>query len=227
MNKQILKITIAISLFLLINPKAMAIDVRNKVENKALPPIAKSNLKEEVASKRAEMKIKAATLKKDKATNEIDRRVVSMNKMIEKINSIKRITEIQKNTLVSQVNAEIAKLTALKTKIQNDLEQAALNEDKKSIVNSYRIYALFMPKMTIIAHADSLLNLVELMSAKNPTGEAAIKIGEAKTLATGAISTVIGLTVDGYPANKTQLELARRNLQKARLDLVSARPLMK
>jgi hypothetical protein len=227
MNKQILKITIAISLFLLINPKVLAIDVRNKIENKRLPPVAKSNLREEVASKRAELKVKSTTLKKDKANKEIDRRIESMNKMIEKINSIKRITEIQKTNLVSQVNAEIAKLTALKTKIQNDLEQATLTEDKKSIINSYRIYALFMPKMTIIAHADSILNLIDLMSAKNPTGEAAVKINDAKTLATGVISNVVNLTVDGYPANKTQLGLARQNLQKARLDLVSARPLMK
>lgn len=227
MNKQILKITTILSLFVLVSPTVSAQDVRTREMNRSLSTTVQNNVKEKVASKRAEIKTKITAQKKEKAIKEIDRRIESMNKMIEKISPIKRITDAQKSTLISQVKTEIANLTALKVKIQNDTDETTLNTNKKSIVNSYRIYALFIPKMTIIAHADAVLNLAELMLSKNPTSEAQAKIQEAKTLATGAISTVTALTVDSYPANKTQLEAARKSLQSARLNLAAARPLMK
>lgn len=227
MNKQILKITTILSLFLLVSPTVNAQDVRTREMNKSLSTTVQNNVKEKVASKRAEMNTKVTTLKKAKANHEIDRRIGSMNKMIERIVNVKRITEAQRNTLISQVKTEIVNLTALKARIQNDTDEATLNANKKSIVSSYKIYALFMPKMTIIAHADAILNLAELMLGKNPTSEAQSKIQDAKALSTSAISMAVSLTVDGYPANKTQLETARKNLQTARLNLAAARLLMK
>lgn len=48
------------------------------------------------------------------------------------------------------------------------------------------------------------------------------KIADAKTQATDAIDTVLPLTPDGYPANASILQSARKMIQAGRLDLVTA-----
>ena len=226
-NKNILKTITVLCLFLIISPVANAEISNTRVVNTASSVVLKENVKEQVASKRAEMKTDLTVLKKDNANREINRRIESMTKMIAKINIIKRLTAIQKSTLISQVKAEIARLTTLRTKVGNDTDLKTLTTDKKTIINSYKTYAFFMPEMTIIAHADAVLNLVDLMMTKNPTGEALTKINVAKTLSTGVITSIINLTPEGYPANKAQLQSAKTTLQTARLNLAGARPLMK
>ena len=223
-NKNIFKIIVTLCLFFLISPVVRAEVLKGRVATAAA---LQKNVKEEIASKKAELQKNITGLKKDTAFKEIDRRISAMTKLISKINLIKRLTDLQKSTLVTQVNAEIARLTALKTKIGSDVNITTLTADKKTIVSSYRTYAFFLPKMTIITQADAVLNLADLMAAKVATGEALTKINVAKTLAEGAISNVVDLTPEGYPANKIQLQTAQRDLQTARLNLTNARPLMK
>ena len=181
---------------------------------------------------------------KEKAYKEIDRRINALNKLIERINAVKRLTADQKSSLVSQVQAEITNLTNLKTKIAADTDLATLRADVQSIVKSYRIYALFIPKMQIVVHADRLLSIVDdfvtitdklqtrineekaegkdMGEAESLMTERSGKITDAKTQATNAINTVIPLTPDGYPGNKTSLQSARSMLQTARADLREA-----
>lgn len=245
-NKNILKTIIVLSLFFTIIPIVRAESVsdriaRERVERGAssaasqaeaaatVARLAKERVTRAASSVAllAEAKNKMAGLKKDLAYKEIDRRISSMKKMILKITTIKRLTPLQKSSLISQVNAEIVRLTTLRKKIENDTDATILKADKKLIVSSYRIYALFMPKMTIIAHANAVLDLVDMMLLKKPTDEALAKINLAKTYAEEAIATVINLTPEGYPNNKTELQSAKKSLQTARLNLTGARPLMK
>src|SRR5260221_6677463 len=83
---------------------------------------------------------------KTRAENEIDRRVAGLTKLIDRINGIQRLSADQKTTLVSQLQAEISALNSLKAKIASDTDIATLRTDVQSIVKSYRIYALFIPK---------------------------------------------------------------------------------
>jgi len=179
------------------------------------------------AALQLEKVIRRTELKRERAYQEIDRRKEALNQLIERINKVKRITEEQKNSLISQVQAEITSLTNLRAKIAADTDITTLTADKKSIVDSYRIFVVFMPKITIIAHADAIIETAELMKTKNPSPDALTKITDAITQAQGAITKVINLDPSGYPGNKSELQSARSMLQVARQDLKNAWDLIK
>lgn len=180
-----------------------------------------------MVERQAERMEKKTSLKKDNAFKEIDRRTASLNKLIERINSFKRLTSEQKATLVAEVQAESSSLSNLRASIEADTDLKTLSEHKKTIIDDYRIYALFLPKITIIANADKILELAQLMKAKTTDITALAKISGATTKAQMAIDTVITLTPTEYPGNKSSLESARKNLKEARADLNAVRPLLK
>lgn len=204
--------------------------------------------KETSASKAAERKEQRqeTTLEnlKKRSLSEIDRRLKSLSGIMTKITSLKKLSETQKSTLSTQVQTEITNLTALRAKIEADTDLETLKTDAKSIVSSYRIYALFIPKIHILTGAEATLSAIEKMSSAqaelNSRADAAATAGadttEIETLLTtmqalitsattnvnAAITTVTPLTPDGYPANKTGLESARESLKKARENLMEA-----
>ncbi len=159
------------------------------------------------------------TLKKTNAIKEIDRRMESLGKLIDKITGIQRITQTQKETLIAQINIEITKLTELKTAIENETDAIKLQEQKKSITDSYRIYGLFMPKIQIIAHADKIINIAESIYLKT-TDEGLKKIiTDSKAKAQSAIDLVIILEPEKFPGNKAELKEAKNMLRDARTSL--------
>ncbi|MEN9406940.1 MAG: hypothetical protein RLZZ455_156 [Candidatus Parcubacteria bacterium] len=204
--------------------------------------------KENAASKAAERKEQRqeTTLEnlKKRSLSEIDRRLKSLSGIMTKISSLKKLSDTQKATLSTQVQTEITNLTSLRSKIEADTDLETLKTDAKSIVSSYRIYALFIPKIHILTGAEATLTAIEKMSSAhaelNSRADAAATAGadttEIETLLTtmqalitsattntnAAISTVTPLTPDGYPANKTSLEAARESLKKARENLMEA-----
>ena len=176
--------------------------------------------------KRLEQVNKNLELKKVNALREIDRRVASLNNLIRIINNTKRLSESQKSQLVTQVNVEVTNLQYLRGKIEADSDIAMLTADKQSIVLSYRIYALFLPKINIIALGDQIIGLAETMTLKTQNQAALAKINDATTKAQAAIDSVMPLTPDGYPGNKATLKSANDQLRTARADLNAARPLL-
>src|SRR2546430_118634 len=71
---------------------------------------------------------------KDLANKELARRLTALQTVINKINGVKRLTSEQKASLTSQVQQDIASLTALQTKIQADTDLTTLRTDVQSIV---------------------------------------------------------------------------------------------
>ena len=159
------------------------------------------------------------TLKKTNALKEIERRLGSLNKLIGKIEGISRISTTQRETLVAQVKIEITKLEELKTKIDAETDATALQEEKKSIIDSYRIYALFIPKIEIIAHADKVITIAEAMSARTTDEALLTKINDSSAKAQSAIDLVMPLLPEQYPGFKTTLKSARDLLKTARTGL--------
>lgn len=214
-----------------------------------------SNRQHAVEAQTTKVQVRTATIQtnviarlKEKAVKEIDRRIASLNKLIDKINAVKRLTSDQKSVMAAQVQTEITNLTTLKTKIEGDTDIDVLRTDVQSIVKSYRVYALYIPKMAIIAHADKILNLIEgematlteklqlrINEAKGKgysveimtslMTERQVKLDDAKNQANAAIVKVTVLTPDGWPGNKTVLEAARDLLKTARKDLSDAQKL--
>ncbi len=176
------------------------------------------------ALKRVQIKV---ALKKTNALKEIERRIDGLNKLAVKVNGIKRISAEQKTTIIAQINIEISKLGELKTKIEAETDATALQELKKSITQSYRIFGLFMPRIEIIAHADKIIAIADAMSEK--TSEAGLLkiVSDSKVKAQSAINLVLPLVPEEFPGNKTTLSEARNLLREARTNLNTVFPSLK
>lgn len=182
---------------------------------------------------------------KKRATEEIERRIVSLNKVRERISKIKRLTDARRAELVSSIQVEISNLTALNSKIQSETDIEVLRVDVKSIITSYRIYLLYLPMTRIIVAGDELLNTANKLSdlatkltriveeaksqGENTASLEALlvdmkaKITNVNLQANNAINLVAPLKPSGYPDNKTTLATARTMLQTAWKDLQDAR----
>jgi hypothetical protein len=180
---------------------------------------------------------------RERARNEIERRITSLNKLISKINGLKKITDAQKAEFVNQIQAEITSLTSLKTKIEAGTELATLKTDVQSIVKSYRVYLLFIPKINVLVAADSLDALADKLDALaaklelriNSAGDASAetlkttlsdmkaKTANIRVQSQKARDAVLSLTPDGYPGNKTSLEQGRQYIVAGRKDVHDAK----
>lgn len=170
---------------------------------------------------------------KTRGDNEITRRVSELTKVVMRITDIKRLSTDQKTSLTTDVQGQIDALNTLKTKIDADTDIATLRADVQSIVKSYRIFALYIPKTYIIVHADRLLDIIDDLTvmqtklkerggSESLLADMTTKLTDAKTQATNAINAVMPLTPDGYPGNKTTLQSARTMLVAARADIQAA-----
>lgn len=183
---------------------------------------------------------------KVRADVEITRRITSLNNLITRINNIKKLSADSKSALSSEVQTQITNLTNLKNKIDADTDMATLKQDVKSIIDSYRIYALFIPRTHIVVGADLILQVVDKFadvqarlqakisqaqsSGKDvSTLQAALadiqtKVADAKLQANSAINLVTPLQPSPNPQDyKPTLQQARTMLQSARKDLRDAR----
>lgn len=182
---------------------------------------------------------------KERANREIDRRISSLSKLTDKISTIARITDAQKASLNTEIANNVAELTSLKDKIATDTELSVLKNDVKSIVDSYRIYAIFIPKIHLLASVNKTDQAQIKLSEIAVKLEAKIKIlkdsgkdvsrletnlAEMKTNLTNAktkINTlqekIISVIPSGYPGNKNVLIDGKNTMALIKKDLASAR----
>ena len=181
---------------------------------------------------------------KERANQEIDRRVSALNGLITKINNMKKLSAVQKASFTGKINEQISDLIALKSKIDGDTDPQTLISDVKSIVDSYRIYVLFMPQIDILDAADRISVINDQMSTL--AGKLASRIDEAQkdgkdvsallaqlkdmqaktqdaqAQATAATAEVIGLDPSGYPGNRGALETGRSDVKAGRDDVFAS-----
>lgn len=182
---------------------------------------------------------------KQRADQEITRRVSSLNALIVKINKIKKLPSSNKTSLITQVQTEINNLNALKLKVDADTDLATLRKDVQSIVQSYRVYAFFIPQINLLIAADALSTNADnltvlynklqtlvgksrvtgttLTNLQNLLSNMQAKITDAQSQYQAVETEVIALTPQGYPTNKTVLQDARQKLRIGTADLKSAR----
>jgi hypothetical protein len=167
-----------------------------------------------------------------------------------RIQTMRNVTVAEKTAFSSEVQTNINGLTALKTKIDADTVTAITLADEKSIFTSYRIYALVIPQGYIIASADRVNTIVEMMTvvsaklAVRIANEQAagknvsplqtsltdlnLKIADAKIQALAIVTKVSTLVPDQgdkaqLEANTATLKSARSTMKLGRSDLESAR----
>ena len=180
-----------------------------------------------------------------RADTEINRRLVALSNLVNKISLLKRVSDGQKAAFTSEIQSNITDLTSLKTKIDADTDIATLKLDVQSIVDNYRIFALYIPKIHLLSGADvagemagSLGSLAIKLQNKITTDKDAgkdvtklqtlltdmqNKIADASNQAANLTDQVVQLVPSGYPGNADSLASARDMLKTARTDLQTAR----
>lgn len=181
----------------------------------------------------------------ERANREIDRRVSSLGKLNSKINSIAKISAEQKKSLTDEILKNQRDLMMLKNKIAQDTELATLKNDAKSIVDSYKIYGVLMPKINLLASINrtdtarmklsqlviKLENQIKVLkdsgkdvnAMESSLAEMKTSLGGAETKIAGLQEKIMAVTPADYPGNKSVLTEGKNNLALAKKDVNDAR----
>lgn len=180
-----------------------------------------------------------------RALAEIDRRLTSLATSLSKISTMENIPGDIKANLTAEIQTEIDNLTKLKADIQAAQTQATLSAPVGSVVSSFRVYAVFTPKVLILNSAYRMMNVADMLSSvqtrlltqvatqagqgqdvaalETALTDAEENIMLAKESAQSAVDQVAELTPLEYPTNRTALQAARADLTAANTALMAAR----
>jgi len=175
-----------------------------------------------------------------KATAAITLRVNDLNAAISKVNGTARVGS-SSASLVSYLQADIAPLQALGTKIAAATTVAAARADASTIFTSYRVLALVLPAARLAATADGIdataIPGLTTFSAKaasrvNPSNRATLQpliddlnaqIQSATNGTAGVATTLLGYTPSQWNANHDLLTASRGSVQAANGNVTKAR----
>lgn len=152
MKKFLLIFTILILILVYTNP-SWAISPRVERQNNATRAATS-------VTKEAKQDANLAKLKEN-ALKLADNRIKRLNKLLSHLQNDKKLSATDKATLANDVQTAINGLTALKTKIENDATTADVHFDAKKLINDYKIYTVFEPKIRLLITIDNLQALSE------------------------------------------------------------------
>ena len=115
----------------------------------------------------------------DKSNNEIDKRVTALDNLAKRVSEMKNVSDIVKAGILTQTQTSIDNLTALKEKISVETNASTTINDKKTITENYRIFALVIPQGYIVSAADRINSISQTLM--NLSAKLAAKIAEAQT----------------------------------------------
>jgi hypothetical protein len=182
----------------------------------------------------------------NRGIKELDRRVANLTKLLNRVNDIRNLTVTQKASISATIQSEITTLTTLKNDISSDSGTSTLRTKVESITKSYRIYALIMPQINIIAAADRATTVISMLNTVGSKLQARIaadanasstianlndfgaKLADAQAQIQAAVNEATVLSPDNgdkdkFQSNLTALKDARSKIQAAQKDLVAAR----
>ena len=171
---------------------------------------------------------------------EIDRRLVTLTELANRISSSKVLTSADAATLTAEIGATRAGLNSRKSAIYTEVSLAALRADVTKIVTDYRVYLLVVPQVNLVNGADAVLAAADKFTQVNTNLSARIEAAKAAGKDTKAaqaaldamneaVSTAVGLATP-LPGKLLALTPAQYDagtggpvLAGARADLLSAR----
>ena len=187
------------------------------------------------------------------ADNQIANRISALNALETRVNAMQKLSGTEKSSLSSQIQSQIATMTALQSQIatdESDNNTSSLKTDIQSITKAYRIYMLIIPQGTIAAAADRVMAIANAMTTLSGALQTRItqaqsagaamsasvsaladlntKAADATTQAQNAVTATASLAPDNgstavMQANTAALKTDRTDIQTAQKDLAAAR----
>lgn len=198
----------------------------------------------QTATPRVSQEARITTIK-TRSDTEIDKRLDSLNKAAARIAGAKKLSDADKQTFSTEIQKDIADLTALRAKIDADTDLATLKADAKTIYTSFRVYAVFLPQIHLLSAADIMGVAADNLSAiatklgtrltelkgkgkdvsalETLLSDMNAKIADAKTQYSAVESEIVGLTPASYPGSTATIKDAREKIKTGAADLKAAR----
>lgn len=185
----------------------------------------------------------------NRTITEATKREGDLSSLLSRINGMTHVSDATKSSITTAVQAVIAELGTLKTKITSDTDTATLKSDTDAVIKGTRVYMLVVPQARILAAADRVGVVADMITALNTKLVARItaaealgkdmsaqkttdadlvaKLADAKTQALAAINAVSGLTPDNgdktkMQANEAALKTGRTAIAAAERDIRAA-----
>lgn len=92
-------------------------------------------------------------------------RLASLQRLLARLQSDKRLSDTDKTSLTNDINTTISSLNALKTKIDADTDETTARADAKSIITSYKIFVIYEPKIRLLTTIGNLQALASNMTS--------------------------------------------------------------
>ncbi len=191
-----------------------------------------------------------ATRGKDKATQEIDRRIAALQSLSVRINAMTKITPELKTNITTVIQNQVQAFSQLKTQIAAATSTASVRTSVGLVNQSYRVYVLIIPQAHIIASSDRIVTMSNMLNgiglklkARIEAAQAAgadvtslaqmlvtlgTKIDSANAHAQAAVNGTITLLPDEgdqakMKANQDALKAGRAEIVAAHKDIADAR----
>lgn len=180
-----------------------------------------------------------------KGSEEINRRLTTLETLTSKVNAATHLTASDKATLSNEVSTSTQGLTGLKAQLDADTTVSAAHTDAESIYTEYRVYALVAPKVGLIKVADDQqvvqVDLTALAQKLQSRITAEQQVGKdvsslqselnnmnssitaAHSISSGIESGVINLQPTDYNSNHAVLTGDNTQLKNAHSDDLAAR----
>ena len=173
------------------------------------------------------------------------KREIALSAAITKLDAAKAISASDKSTLVDRLNADLAGMKAIESKIAADTTLAAASADFKTIFTTYRVFAVAIPQARIVSVVDrvtsidipkltdSQTRLATGLAGKDASKSTAAlqstladmktQVDAANTQLDGVSGKVIAITPAEYNSNKAVISSVRAAVKIAESDLTQAR----
>ena len=180
----------------------------------------------------------------NRGNSEIVRRLSTLNALSAKVSSATKLSSADQATLSGEISTEIDGLNSLKTKLDADTTVGDAKTDAQAIIDGYRVYALIVPKVSLVKTADDQqvaegklstlsVKLQTRISAAQTAGKNVTslqtelttlnsKVSAAQAISSNIESAVVNLQPSDYNSNHSVLSGDRDQLKTAQSDIQGA-----
>jgi hypothetical protein len=95
-------------------------------------------------------------------------RLDSLNALLTRVQNDARLSASEKSSLITEIQKDISGLTALKAKIDADIDAKTARADAKTIITNYYVYAVFEPKTRLLVTLNNLQTTTGYVQALIP-----------------------------------------------------------
>lgn len=135
----------------------------------------------------------------------LDQRIENLNKLKERVAQFKNVNDTDKTSINTVISNVISDLGLLRTAIENATSTDHVKQLREMVNNNYRVYALIMPQLSIIASADRMITTISMLS-----------------IVASKIEVRLGAVATGTDITSANLALANKSLQAMKDKLVQA-----